>query len=66
MVRKALGVEPDVAVAWYVLVTSASRKSAFATMGPYATEEDAKHAADDARVVHYRIAASSFDRGRST
>jgi hypothetical protein len=40
---------------WYVLVTSASGNSVFATMGPYQTEADAVNAADVARVVHYRV-----------
>ena len=40
---------------WYVLVTSATGKSVFATMGPYRSENGARHAADGARVVHYRV-----------
>ena len=40
---------------WYVLVTSATGKSVFARMGPYPSEIGAKHAADGARVVHYRV-----------
>jgi hypothetical protein len=40
---------------WYVLVTSATGNSVFATMGPYPSENGAKHAADGARVVHYRV-----------
>ena len=40
---------------WYVLVTSATGNSVFATMGPYRSEVRAKHAADGARVVHYQV-----------
>ena len=40
---------------WYVLVTSASGETVFATMGPYQTEADAVNAADVGRVVHYRV-----------
>ena len=40
---------------WYVLVTSATNDSIFATMGPYPSEAGAKDAADGARVVHYRV-----------
>ena len=40
---------------WYVLVTSATGNSVFATMGPYPSEVGAKDAADGARVVHYRV-----------
>ena len=40
---------------WYVLVTSATGDSVFATMGPYPTEGSAKDAAVGARVVHYRV-----------
>jgi hypothetical protein len=40
---------------WYVLVTSASGNSVFATMGPYPSELGAKNAAEGARVVHYRV-----------
>jgi hypothetical protein len=49
--------EADVSICatWYVLVTSASGNSVFATMGPYPSEVGAKHAADGARVVHYRV-----------
>ena len=43
---------------WYVLVTSASKKSVFAMMGPYATEAQAVRAADAARVPHYHVALS--------
>ena len=40
---------------WYVLVTSATGNSVFATMGPYRSQVRAKHAADGARVVHYQV-----------
>jgi hypothetical protein len=40
---------------WYVLVTSASGNSVFATMGPYPDEAGAKSAADGVRAVHYRL-----------
>jgi hypothetical protein len=40
---------------WYVLVTSASGKGVFATMGPYPSEVGAKDAAAVARVMHYRV-----------
>jgi len=40
---------------WYVLVTSATGNSVFATMGPYRSEARAKHAADGARIVHYQV-----------
>ena len=56
MARNALRVQRDVAAAWYVMVTSASGKTAFATMGPYTTHAEARNAAEAARVVHYRIA----------
>ncbi|MEP7022163.1 MAG: hypothetical protein ABI808_16085, partial [Pseudonocardiales bacterium] len=49
--------EADVSICatWYVLVTSASGNSVFATMGPYPTEAGARDAADVARVAHYRL-----------
>jgi len=40
---------------WYVMVTTASGDSVFATMGPYPTEADAAAAAEVARVAHFRI-----------
>jgi hypothetical protein len=52
------GVRPK----WYVLVTSASGKRVFATMGPYRNEAAAKTAAGAARVVHYRVGRSQYNR----
>jgi hypothetical protein len=49
--ERGAGVRPR----WYVLVTSATDNSVFATMGPYPSEVGAKEAADGARVVHYRV-----------
>lgn len=48
---------PDVGVSarWYVMVTTPSGDSVFATMGPYPDETVARDAADGARVVHYRV-----------
>ena len=48
---------------WYVLVTSATGKSVFATMGPYRSENGARHAADGARVVHYRVGQARSQTG---
>ena len=48
--------------AWYVLVTSASEKSVFAVLGPYATRETAERKARDSRVVHFRIEPVSANR----
>jgi len=48
----------SISAKWYVLVTSASRRSVFATMGPYPTEADAVQAADTATVPHYHVALS--------
>jgi hypothetical protein len=45
----------EIRPSWYVLVTSASGNSVFATMGPYPDEAGATRAADGARVVHYRL-----------
>jgi hypothetical protein len=45
----------DICPSWYVLVTSASGNSVFATMGPYPDEAGAKSAAIGARAVHYRL-----------
>jgi hypothetical protein len=62
MTETAAGIRPR----WYVLVTSATGKSVFATMGPYRSETGAKHAADGARVVHYRVGqARSWTRAQS-
>ena len=49
----------SISAKWYVLVTSASKTSVFAIMGPYATEADAVQAADAARVPHYHVGLSS-------
>jgi hypothetical protein len=40
---------------WYVMVTSVSGDSVFATMGPYPTEAHAEAAAEVGRVAHFRI-----------
>ena len=53
---------------WYVLVTSATGDSVFATMGPYPTEGSAKDAAVGAQLVRYRWEArpvGATDRGES-
>jgi hypothetical protein len=42
----------SISAKWYVLVSSANKRSVFATMGPYPTEADAVQAADTARVPH--------------
>jgi hypothetical protein len=47
--------QAGVRLRWYVMVTSASGDSVFATMGPYPTEADAEAAAEVGRVAHYRI-----------
>jgi hypothetical protein len=47
--------ETSICASWYVMVTSASGNSVFATMGPYSTEAGARDAADVARVAHYRL-----------
>ena len=46
----------SISARWFVLVTSASRKRVFATMGPYPTKADAERAATAARLPHYRVA----------
>ena len=48
----------SISAKWYVLVTSAGKAHEFATMGPYPTKTDALHAADVARVPHYRVKRS--------
>ncbi len=48
----------SISAKWYVLVTSAGQTHEFATMGPYPTKTDAVHAADVARVPHYRVKRS--------
>ena len=55
MPKNATEREAGIRASWYVLVTSATGNSVFATMGPYPTEGGAKDAADGARVVHYRV-----------
>ena len=40
---------------WYVLVTSSSGESVFATLGPFVTQEVAEQKARVSRVVHYRV-----------
>ena len=40
---------------WYVLVTSSSGMSVFATLGPFVTQEIAEQKARRSRVVHYRV-----------
>ena len=49
----------SISAKWYVLVTSASKNSVFAMMGPYPTDADAVQAADTARVPHYHVALSN-------
>ena len=48
----------SVSAKWYVMVTSASKQSVFAMMGPYPTEADAVQAADTARLPHYHVTLS--------
>src|SRR6266705_2874913 len=43
---------------WYVVLTSASGTSIFATLGPYLTRELAEASARDSRLVHYRVQES--------
>jgi hypothetical protein len=43
---------------WYVLLTSASGDSVFATLGPYVTRELAEVKATESNEAHYRIAES--------
>ena len=54
----------SISAKWYVLVTSPSKRSVFATTGPYPTEADAVQAADTARVPHYHVALSGFQAER--
>jgi protocatechuate 3,4-dioxygenase beta subunit len=49
---------------WYVMVTSASGDSVFATMGPYPSEADAEAAAKVGRVAHYRIGIAAAGPSR--
>ena len=51
----------SISARWFVLVTSASRKRVFATMGPYPTKADAERAATAARLPHYRVAQSDWN-----
>ncbi len=62
MARNAPDAELDVAAPWYLLVTSESGKSPFATMGPYTSHAEARRAADAARVMYYRIASGRSAR----
>ena len=62
MLEDAIDTMTGVRPKWYVLVTSASGKSVFATMGPYPNEAGAKTAADAARVVHCRVGRSRYSR----
>ncbi len=62
--RDRTGAEMSISAKWYVLVTSPSKRSVFATTGPYPTEADAVQAADTARVPHYHVALSGFQAER--
>ena len=44
---------------WYVLLTSASGNTAFATLGPYTTREHAEERAIESNAAHYRIEESA-------
>jgi hypothetical protein len=48
--------------AWYVLLTSASGNSVFATLGPYLNRDLAETAAVESKAAHYRIAEQPVDR----
>jgi len=48
----------SISAKWYVLVSSANKRSVFATMGPYPTEADALQAANTASVPNYHVARS--------
>jgi hypothetical protein len=43
---------------WYVLLTSASGNTCFATLGPYTTREFAEAKATEAKADHYRVEES--------
>ena len=45
---------------WYVLLTSASGNTVFATLGPYLTREVADSKALESTAIHYRVAESSL------
>jgi hypothetical protein len=47
------------AAVWYVLLTSASGNSVFATLGPYMTREVADAKALESKAAHYRVVASA-------
>lgn len=64
MLDNATETQAGVRARWYVMVTSASGDSVFATMGPYPTEADAEAAAEVGRVVHYRIGVAAAGRAR--
>jgi hypothetical protein len=51
------GAAMDTAV-WYVLLTSASGKAVFATLGPYMTREVADSKALQSQAAHYRVVES--------
>ena len=55
MLESVTGTQAGVRLRWYVMVTSPSGDSVFATMGPYPTEADAEAAAEVGRVEHYRV-----------
>ena len=44
---------------WYVLLTSASGNTVFATRGPYLTRDLAEVGAVESKAAHYRVAESS-------
>lgn len=46
--------------AWYVLLTSASGNSVFATLGPYMTREVADAKALESKAAHYRVVESAL------
>jgi hypothetical protein len=46
--------------AWYVLLTSASGNTVFATLGPYLTREVADTKALQSRAAHYRVVESAL------
>jgi hypothetical protein len=54
------GAVMDAAV-WYVLLTSASGNTVFATLGPYITREVADAKARQSRAVHYRVVESALN-----
>jgi hypothetical protein len=43
---------------WYVLLTSASGNTVFATLGPYLTREVAEVKATGSKAAHYRVEES--------